>query len=147
MKLQRLLLMPKTITQKILFKNTTPKVLFDLYTNSKKHSLSTGADAKISTKTGGSFSAHGGYISGINLHFVKNKLIVQTWRGSNWEKEDEDSIFILLIEPKGKDSILNVTHANLPDVHAASIDKGWHDYYWKPWKIFLSGKIINYIEM
>ena len=130
--------MPTTITQKVLFKNVTPKILYDLYTNSKKHSLSTGADATIVAKTGGSFSAHGGYISGKILLLEKNKLIVQTWRGSDWGKDEENSIFILLIESKGKDSIVHVTHANLPEKHAASIDKGWHDYYWKLWKTFLS---------
>ncbi len=41
--------MPKTIIQKIVFRNTTAKDLYDLYMNSKKHSISTGARATIST--------------------------------------------------------------------------------------------------
>ncbi len=139
--------MPKTITQKILFKNVSPKVLYELYINSKKHALSTGADAKIVAKTGGSFSAHDGYITGKILLLEKNKLIVQTWRGSDWDKEEENSIFILLIEPKDKDSIVHVTHANLPEKHAASIDKGWHSFYWKPWKMLLAGKSLTYEKM
>ncbi len=31
--------MPKTIKQKIVFKNTKPKDLYDLYMDSKKHSM------------------------------------------------------------------------------------------------------------
>lgn len=50
--------MPKNIVQKVVFKNTTPKALYELYMDSKKHSVATGAPAKISAKEGGKFSAH-----------------------------------------------------------------------------------------
>jgi len=70
--------MSKTITQKIVFKNTKPQQLYDLYMNAKRHSVATGAPAKISTKKGGKYSAHNGYITGENLQLIKNRLIVQT---------------------------------------------------------------------
>ena len=130
--------MAKTIVQKVVFKNTAPEILYDLYMDAKKHSLVTGAPAVISAKVGSKFTAHGGYIKGKNLHLVKNKTIVQSWRGEDWSKTDEDSIFILHLEPKGKDTVLHVVHSNLPDKHAESIDKGWHEYYWEPWKIYIS---------
>ncbi len=97
------LLIPKTIKQKFLFKNTKPKDLYDLYMDSKKHSLATGAPATISPKEGGKYSAHGNYIKGKNLQLIKNKLIVQTWRGAGWDKADEDSTFIIYLEQKGND--------------------------------------------
>ncbi|MBK5285208.1 MAG: hypothetical protein JJE25_07370, partial [Bacteroidia bacterium] len=59
--------MAKTIVQKVVFKNTTPKILYDLYMDSKKHSLVTGGPAVISAKEGTKYSAHGGYIKGKNL--------------------------------------------------------------------------------
>jgi activator of HSP90 ATPase len=130
--------MSKTITQKILFRNTTPAVLYGIYMVSKKHAKSIGAPARISSKVGGSMDVYDGYIKGKNLHLVKNKLIVQTWRGGDWQKEDPDSVFIILFEAKGKDCLLHVTHANLPDKHANDINKGWHTYYWIPWKKYLS---------
>ena len=34
--------MPGTIIHKVLFKNTSPKDLYDLYMNSKKHSIAQG---------------------------------------------------------------------------------------------------------
>jgi activator of HSP90 ATPase len=134
--------MPKTIVQKVVFKNTTPKDLYDLYMNEKKHSIATGAPAKISAKEGAAYSAHGGYITGKNLQLVKDRLIVQTWRAQGWDKEDTDSIFIISLEPKDKNIVLHAIHANLPDKHAASIDKGWHNHYWEPWKKYLAGKPI-----
>ena len=132
--------MPKTIVQKVLFKNTTPKALYNLYMNAKQHSLVTGGPAKISDKEGSSFSAHGDYIKGKNLHLVKDKVIVQTWRAQGWNKNDVDSIFSINLEQKGKDVLLHAVHANLPDTAAASIDKGWHEHYWNHWKQYIAGE-------
>ena len=132
--------MAKTIVQKVIFKNTSPKVLYDLYMDQKKHSIATGAQAKISEKTGSRFSAFDGYATGKNLHLVKDRMIVQTWRADDWQESDPDSVFILHFEKKGNDVVLNMIHANLPDSQAESLGKGWHDYYWKPWKKFLEGK-------
>jgi hypothetical protein len=42
--------MAKTITQKIVFKNTTAKVLYDMYMNEKKHSELTGGLQKLHQK-------------------------------------------------------------------------------------------------
>ena len=134
--------MSKNIIQKVVFRNTVPKILYDLYMNAKKHSLATGAMAKINSKEGSKFSAHGGYITGKNLQLVKDRLIVQSWRAQGWDKEVVDSTFILRLEPKGKDVVLHVIHANLPDKHAAGIDKGWFANYWEPWKKYLAGKPI-----
>ena len=139
--------MPKTITQKVLFKNTAAEALYNLYMDAKLHALVTGAPAKISKKAGTAFSAHGSYISGKTLHLVKNELIVQTWRGEDWNKKDADSIFMISLERKGKDTMLHAVHANVPDKEAAGIDQGWHDYYWKPWKQQLAGKKITRPEM
>jgi len=140
--------MPKTIVQKVVFKNTTPQQLYELYMDSKKHSASTGALAKISSKEGGKFSAHDGYIEGRNLQLIKNKLIVQSWRASDWSKEDVNSTFIIHLVPKGKDVILHAIHANVPEKEAAGIDSGWYDYYWEPWKKYLAGnKIVKSMTM
>ncbi len=134
--------MPKTVSQQITFKNTTPKDVYSLYMNAKKHAQVTGGPAVITSKVGSDYSAHGGYIQGKNLALVKDKLIVQTWRAQGWDKSDTDSILTLSLEPKGENVILHVVHANLPTKHADHIDKGWHDHYWKPMKQFLAGKPI-----
>ena len=73
---------------------------------------------------------------------IKNKLIVQTWKAEDWDKNAMESTFIINLEPKGKDVIVHATHANIPDEHYESIDKAWHDYYWNPWKQHLAGEPI-----
>jgi len=135
--------MPKNVIQKVVFKNTTPKTLYDLYMDAKKHALITGASAKITTKVGSKFSAHGGYITGKNLELIKNELIVQTWRAQDWAKTDDDSIFIIQLEAKGKDTILEAFHINVPDKEVKGVTGGWYDYYWNPWKQHLAGKTIT----
>jgi len=133
--------MPKTITQKIVFKNQKATALYAMFLDSKQHAMITGGNsAKISDKEGAKFSAHDGYCFGKNLQLVKNKLIVQSWRASDWSKEDIDSTFILSFEQKGKDAVLTMVHANVPDNQAANFKSGWDDFYWKPWKAYLMTK-------
>lgn len=132
-------IMAKTITQKVVFKNATTSDLYELYMNAKKHSAATGTATKISEKEGAKYSAGDDYITGKNLVLLKNKMIVQTWKAADWDQQEQDSIFILTFEQRGKDAVLNMVHANLPDKHAESIKKGWTIYYWNPWKAYLSG--------
>jgi activator of HSP90 ATPase len=135
--------MAKHIIHKLKFKKTKPKELFELYMNKKKHGLIAGSPVTISSKAGSPFSAHGGYITGTNIHTVKDKLIVQTWRAKDWAPEEPDSTFTIMLEPSGKDTILYAIHSGVPDSKAEGIDKGWHDHYWKPWKQHLGGKKIT----
>ncbi len=131
--------MPKTLTQKVVFKNQKAAQLYAMYLDSKLHTLITGGNAaKITAKEGAKFSAHDGYCFGKNLQLVKDKLIVQSWRGSDWNKDDIDSTFILEFVQDGNDAVINMVHANVPDRHAAGIKTGWTDFYWKPWKTYLN---------
>ena|SRR5258708_14726047 len=128
----------KTIIQKIKFKASS-KVLFELYMDSKKHSLVTHGKAVLSRKVGGSYYAFQGYIKGRNLALVPGKMIVQTWRGSDWSKKDMDSVFILVFEPAKGGTQVTMVHANVPDKHAGHLAKGWNDHYWNNWKKHLAG--------
>ena len=102
-----------------------------------------GATAKISASEWAMFSAYDGYISGKNLRLIKYKLIVETWRASEWNEADTDSIFIFNLEPNGKDVVLNAIHANLPDKYA-SISKRWYEYYRVPGNIILAESQPNF---
>ena len=135
--------MAKHISQKITFKKTKPKALFDLYMNAKQHSHIAGSPVKISSKTGSAFSAHGGYITGSTVHTVKDKIIVQNWRAANWDATDPDSVFTIVLEPSGKDTVLYAIHSNVPDAHFEGVKKGWPNHYWNPWKQHLAGKKIK----
>ncbi|MGN6530826.1 MAG: SRPBCC domain-containing protein [Ginsengibacter sp.] len=139
--------MSKTIVQDVLFKNTLPKDLYEIYMNADKHSKATGAPAEIADKEGSTFSAHSGYITGKNLQLVKSRLIVQTWRAQSWNTDDIDSTFIIYLEQKAADTILHAVHANVPDSAFDGLDSGWHKMYWEPFKLFLAGTPISKASM
>ncbi len=128
----------KTLVQEIKF-NTAPEKLYDIYLDSEKHSLAIGAKTQMSRKKGGAFTAHDGYIRGRNLMLVPGKMIVQSWRATDWESKDGESILILAFEKAAGGAVITMVHANVPDGHAALLEKGWKDYYWKPWKKYLAG--------
>lgn len=107
------------------------------------HSLITDGPVEISETVGKNFNVFGGYITGKNLQLVKNQLIVQSWRGSDWDENDNDSVFILAMEQKGDDAVLKMIHANVPENQEADLAKGWRDFYWNPWKQHLAGKKIK----
>lgn len=130
--------MAKTISQKVVYKNTDVKTLYAMYMNEKLHSQLTGGKAKIPTKENAAYSVYDNYISGKNLKLVKDALIVQSWRASDWDKKEMDSILILKFETKGKNAVVKMTHTNIPGKHVDSIKKGWDQYYWEPWKNYLS---------
>ena len=132
--------MAKTILQTVIFKNTTPETLYGIYMDSGKHSKATGGKTKISAKIGSSYSAWDGYITGKTFQLVKGKMIVQSWRSGDFKTGDLDSTFILQFEKKGKDAIVHMVHANVPQHAYAGIKKGWDDFYWKPWKKYLTEK-------
>lgn len=136
-----------TIIQKVLFKNTSREILYELYMSSKMHSMITAGPVEISKKVGSSFKAFGGYITGKNLQLVKDQLIVQSWRGSDWDAKYPDSAFLISLDQKGKDVTLNMVHANVPDDKEKSLDKGWHEHYWNPWKQHLAGQPITRPQM
>lgn len=132
--------MARTITQKVVFKDTTVKALYELYMDAKKHSAATGKKAKIKKKEGAKFYVCDHYAKGRNLLLEENKKIVQTWKAKDWTKADADSIVIISFEQKGKDAELELVHANVPDKHAAGIPKGWDDFYWRGWRKYLATK-------
>jgi activator of HSP90 ATPase len=136
-----------TIIQKEVFKNTRSEALFELYMNAGLHSLITAGPVEISDNVGSSFNAFGGYITGKNLMLVRNQLIVQLWRGADWDKKDSDSLFVISLEQKGKDTLLNMVQANVPENKKAGLSKGWKEHYWNPWKQYLAGETITRPKM
>jgi|SRR5581483_3832164 len=129
----------KTIIHKVKFK-ATPKELFNLFLDSKKHSEATGGRAKTSRKVGGSFTAWDGYIRGKNLAIIPGRMITQAWRTSEFKNSDHDSILVLTFEKAPGGTLLTMTHTAVPDHRAPHFNKGWHKHYWNPIKKHLAKK-------
>ncbi len=132
--------MPKTIEQAVTFR-TTPERLYRLYLSSRQHAAACGGwgKAKIEARVGGRM-AMAPHITGKFLSLVPGKLIVQTWRGSDWKRSELHSVLILTFARRQGACRLTMVHANVPDAHARSITKGWFTYYWQPWKKYLRAR-------
>ena len=129
--------MPRAIEQAITFP-VPPQRLYRLYLNPREHAAACGGwgKAKISPKVGGRMEM-APHIKGKFLLLVPGRMIVQTWRGSNWKKSAADSVLILSFQRVRGGSRLVMVHANVPDAHARSITGGWRSHYWRPWKAYL----------
>lgn len=118
--------------------NATPEQIYKAWLNSKSHSAMTGGAAVITSKIGDRFSAWDGYIEGENLELELNSRILQTWRTSEFKKNQEDSLIdIELIPIDNRTTKLILTHTNLTD-HDIQYKQGWKDHYFSPMKKYFS---------
>ena len=125
----------KNLKQTAIFK-ANQKELYQLLMDSKKHAAFTEAEAKISSKVGGSFTAYDGWIGGKNVKLVPNKLIVQKWRGQDWPK-GHYSVATYKLEKKGTGTKLTFTQKSVPASKFKDISSGWKTHYWKKMKAYL----------
>jgi activator of HSP90 ATPase len=115
--------------------------LFDMYLDPVIHGATTGGAVKISPTVGSEFRAFDGIIDGRTIAVVPKKYIVQLWRGKDWKKEDRDSILVLAFVPDGRNGKIELTHLNVPEYDFDNVNKGWLDYYWKPWRDYLEKEL------
>ena len=130
----------KTIRQTVYF-NGSPKQLYDMIMNSKKHQSLSGEKAIISAKVGGRFTAWGSHISGFNLVLKPGEKIVQAWRATGWWP-DYYSIAIFEFKKAQGGSTLHFTQVGVPSNRYSGHYRGWIETYWTPMKeILTSGRV------
>jgi activator of HSP90 ATPase len=108
----------------------TAKEVFTGWLNDKVHSAFTGgAKAVTSPLEGGKFSAHDGYITGTNVEIFPHKKIIQKWRTTDFEEQEEDSVIELFFTHKDDHTLVTITHTNIPDGQGEKYKKGWKEFY------------------
>ncbi len=117
----------------------SPEQLFHAWLDGAAHTNMTGGVATCSTQEGGSFSTWDEYISGDNQQLIPNEKIIQTWRTTEFNSADEDSLLTLSFkEQKGKTE-LTLLHENIPaNQEPERYKKGWIDHYFIPMKEYFS---------
>jgi activator of HSP90 ATPase len=132
--------MCKTIKQKVHFK-APPEVIYALLTRSKNYAAVTGKKAIIGKTAGSRFSVYGGQASGIIVELVRNKRIVQAWRGHSFP----DGIFSMatfnLNPAKNGGTELILVHRGVPKDLIPFIERGWRKYNWDPIKKYLAQRM------
>ena len=107
--------------------NASPRDVYNALTNKNMLEIWTGESAVMELTPGTAFSLWEGSISGINLEFVENELLVQQWF---FEGEAEDSIVTMKLHPHKKGTSLELLHTNIPDEAYDNISEGWdQDYF------------------
>ena len=126
----------KTLRQTVTFK-ASPRQVYDLLMDSKKHQALSGEPARISQRIGGQFQAWGSHISGINLVLKRGRKIVQAWRATGWWP-DHYSIAIFDIARVPGGSRLRFTQIGIPPHRYSGHYRGWIEAYWTPMKEVLA---------
>lgn len=117
-----------------------PRELYSMYLNPRKHGAITGHKVIIGARAGARFEAFNGALTGRILHIVPGQLIVQAWRSVKFHKSDADSTLVLRFSSHGKNGRIDLVHVNVPDHDYRGVTNGWKQYYWKPWRKYLSGR-------
>jgi activator of HSP90 ATPase len=127
----------KTITQSVTLPGS-PAAVYAALMNEKKHAAFTGEPAKIEARVGGRFTCYGGYIGGVTVDLIPDKLIVQAWRARDWPKGFY-SLVTFALSPAGRGKTkLRFTHLGVPARDFQSKTTGWRSYYWEPLKRYLT---------
>jgi uncharacterized protein YndB with AHSA1/START domain len=128
----------KTLQQTVTFK-ASPRQVYDMLIDSKKHQSLSGQKAKISQKVGGRFTAWGSHISGFNLALTPGKKIVQAWRATGWWPDHYSVAIYELTKVRGG-TRLKFTQIGIPPDRYSGHYRGWIETYWTPMKeIFATG--------
>lgn len=111
----------------------SPEKIYLAWLDSKGHSDMTGSPARISSKVGEEFEAWDGYIFGKNLELEPGKRILQSWRTTEFDPSEQDSLVEIFFEPVLNGTKVTIHHSNLP-AHGSQYRQGWIDFYFQPMK-------------
>ena len=125
-----------TIRQRLTF-DIPPGRLYEFYMDAELHSKIIDGEVQVSEDAGSPFRAWSGSLQGTMLYCKTGSVLVQTWRGDNWDESEQDSVLMLVFHETDAGTELEMIHANIPDRHAQDIENGWHLYYWKPWSEYI----------
>src|SRR5687767_5534924 len=129
--------MCKTIKQRVKLK-APPAVVYDLLADSKKHTEVTGRKATISREIGGTFSASGGDVSGVNVDLVPGKRIVQARRHRRFPEGIFAMAAVTLTPTPDGGTDLVLTHRGVPKDLIPETERAWRDQYWSKIKSHLA---------
>jgi len=105
--------------------SATPSDVFNAMTNPVMIEIWTGEPAVMSTEAGSEFEIWDGAITGQNLEFVQDKLIVQRW----FFGEEEDSIVTIKLHTDRKGTLVELHQTNIPNDAYDNMVEGWDQEY------------------
>lgn len=117
--------------------NVSAEKLFTAWLDSDQHTAMTGGTAQVSSVPNDEFTAWDGYIEGVNLQVEFPVRIIQTWRTTEFDFTDEDSLLTLEFEVIDENQTrLRLLHERLPEGSDAQYAQGWRDHYFTPMQAY-----------
>ncbi|MDB0002501.1 SRPBCC domain-containing protein [Salibacteraceae bacterium] len=107
------------------------KTLYESLLDSTRHSEMTGGTAECSQKENESFTAWDGYISGQNLRLIPHQQVMQSWRTTEFDDKDSDSILEIEFNENKAGCEMIIKHSHIPDGQS-DYKKGWEEHYFEP---------------
>lgn len=106
--------------------NALPHDVYNAMTNPLMIEIWTGEPVVMSTVPGSVFEIWDGAITGENVEFIEDKLIVQKW----FFGEEEDSIVTIKLFPDRKGTQVELHQTNIPEKAFNNMVDGWDtDYF------------------
>lgn len=118
--------------------NASPKTLYDAWLNSDDHTNMTGGKAIVSKEEGGEFNCWDGYISGKNITLIPNRNIIQSWRTTEFEENEPDSMIDVIFKEVEGGTEISIHHTELPP-HGTQYEEGWQESYFTPMNAYFEG--------
>ena len=118
---------------------SSPELIYNAWLDSEQHSQMTGGEAFICHNTIENFTTWDGYITGKNIELHLNKKIVQSWRTTEFDDNDNYSIVEIVLKEVDLGTELTLTHSNLPD-NGEQYIAGWENHYFGPMKRYFGSK-------
>jgi activator of HSP90 ATPase len=106
--------------------DATPEEVFEALVNPEIIQRWSKDEAKMGANVGDSFTLWGGQMFGKNLEVVKDKKLVQEWSYDQW---DAPSKVTFTIKAKGKKTLVELLHEDVPEKSLSTITEGWNTYY------------------
>ena len=111
-----------------------PKVIYQAWFDSEKHSAFSKGKATIQKKVGNKFSALDGFVEGEIKQMILSKKIIMDWRTTEFPEDSETSTITINFEDLKGSTKLIFVHENLPEGEGKKYRKEWKDNYFTPMK-------------
>ena len=126
----------RTVVQHV-FLPAPPSTIYRMLTDPVEHGAFTGTVCEGEPIETGSFTASSGYISGRYEALEQDRLIVCSWKTSEWPKGAPASRLEFVLDSVDGGTELTMTHSELPPSQAEDYRQGWIDFYWTPMRTAL----------
>lgn len=115
-----------------------PELLYKTWLSSLLHSEMIGSESEIEPFVNGRFKIWDNYISGKTIELIPDKRIVQLWRTTEFNDDDQDSLLEIELEDIGGKTKLTLTHSSIPDGQSRDYRQGWLEYYFDQMKEYFT---------